>query len=251
VAIISESAAERFWSGEEAIGKTILIDQCQKPARGAHPTFSEAAVIGIAGDVAHNILDLDRVVFYFPTHAGGSYAGSVLVRSRVGPIQAAQMIEELQARATPVDDLVLADPMERLAEIQLAPVRTASRISSFLGGLSLLITLSGLYGVISYLVNQRTREIGIRIALGATPMSVLQFVVGQSIRTTVAGLAVGILLAVAASKLLASGLAGINWFDLAAYTAGPLMVILAGALAALGPAGRAARVNPADTLRAE
>jgi putative ABC transport system permease protein len=251
VAIISESAAERFWSGEEAIGKTILIDQSQKPARGAHPTFSEAAVIGIAGDVAHNILDLDRVVFYFPTHAGGSYAGSVLVRSRVGPIQAAQMIEELQTRATPVDDLVLADPMERLAEIQLAPVRTASRISSFLGGLSLLITLSGIYGVISYVVNQRTREIGIRMALGATPLSVLQLVVGQSIRMMAAGLAVGILLAVAASKLLASGLAGINWFDLAAYTAGPLMVILAGALAALGPAGRAARVSPADTLRAE
>jgi len=105
-----------------------------------------------------------------------------------------------------------------------------------------------MYGVISYLVNQRTREIGIRIELGATPMSVLQFVVGQSIRITVAGLAVGILLAVAASKLLASGLAGINWFDLAAYTAGPLMVMLAGILAALGPAGRAARVNPADTL---
>ena len=251
VAIISESAAKRFWSGEEAVGKTILIDQSQKPARGAYPTFSEAAVIGIAGDVTHNILDPDRVVFYFPTHAGGSYAGSVLVRSRVGPIQAAQMIEELQARATPVDDLVLADPMERLAEIQLAPVRTASRISSFLGGLSLLITLSGMYGVISYLVNQRTREIGIRIALGATPMSVLQFVMGQSIRTTVAGLAVGILLAVAASKLLASGLAGINWFDPAAYTAGPLMVLLAGVLAALGPAGRAARVNPADTLRTE
>jgi predicted permease len=250
VTIISESAAKRFWPGEEAIGKTILIDQSQKPARSPYPAFPEAAVIGIAGDVAHNILDPDRVIFYFPTHAGGSYAGSVLVRSRVDPIQAAQ-IEELQARATPVDDLVLADPMERLAEIQLAPIRTASRISSFLGGLSLLLTLSGMYGVISYLVNQRTREIGIRIALGATPMSVLKFVVGQSIRMTVAGLAVGILLAIAASKLLASGFAGINWFDLAAYTAGPLMVMLAGTLAALGPAGRAARLNPADSLRTE
>ena len=228
-----------------------MIDQSQKPPRDAYPKFSEAAVIGIAGDVAHNIVDPDRTVFYFPTHAGGSYGGSVLLRSRVGPIQSAQMIEELQARTTPVDDLVLADPMERLAEIQLAPVRTVSRISSFLGGLALLITLSGMYGVISYLVNQRTREIGIRMALGATPMSVLQFVVGQSIRMTVAGLAVGILLAVAASKLLASGVRGINWFNLPAYTAGPLMVMLAGALAALGPAGRAARVNPADTLRAE
>lgn len=251
VAIISESAAKRFWPGEEPLGKTILIDQSQKPARDAYPAFSDAAVIGVAGDVAQRIPDPDRVVVYFPTHAGGSYAGSVLVRSRVGPIQAAQMIEELQMRATPADDLVLADPMERLAEIQLAPVRTASRLSSFLSGLSLLITLSGMYGVISYLVNQRTREIGIRMALGATPMSVLRLIVGQSIRTAVAGLAVGILLAIAASKLLASALAGINWFDLAAYTAGPVMVILTGAVAALGPAGRAARVNPADTLRTE
>ncbi len=251
VTIVSDSAANRFWPGEEAIGKIIRIDQRQEPGRGDYPKFSEAAVIGIAGDVAHNILDQDRVVFYFPTHADGSYAASVMVRSRVGAMQAAHMIEQLQARVTPVGDLVLVGPMERLAEMQLAPLRTASRILSFLGGLSLLITLSGMYGVTSYFVNQRTREIGIRMALGATPMRVLQFVVGQSIRMMVAGLAVGILLAVAASKLLASGLAGINWFDLAAYTIGPLVVILAGFLGALGPAGRAARVNPVDTLRTE
>jgi ABC-type antimicrobial peptide transport system permease subunit len=115
--------------------------------------------------------------------------------------------------------------------------------------LALVLTLSGIYGVLSYLVTQRTKEIGIRMALGATTGNVTRLVLGQSGRLAAIGILLGTALALGVSKWFAAHLVFINAFDLLAYVAGGLLVVAASLGAAYIPSRRAARINPVTTLR--
>jgi len=118
-----------------------------------------------------------------------------------------------------------------------------------LGGLALLLTLSGIYGVLSYLITQRTKEIGIRMALGATTGAVSRLVLRQSAKLALIGIGTGSALALGVSRLLASHLVFIDTFDLLAYSSGILLVIGATLAAGFVPTRRATRIDPVTTLR--
>jgi ABC-type antimicrobial peptide transport system permease subunit len=122
-------------------------------------------------------------------------------------------------------------------------------MGSLLGGLALALTLSGIYGVLSYLVTQRTKEIGIRMALGASIGAVTRLVMTQSMRLAAVGIGLGTALALGVSRLLAAHLVFINTFDLLAYAAGVFLVVAASLGAAYFPSRRAARIDPLTTLR--
>ena len=122
-------------------------------------------------------------------------------------------------------------------------------LSSAIGLLALLLTLSGIYGVLSYVISQRTKEIGIRMALGATSRSVTGLVLRQSMKLAAAGALAGGLLAMGMSRLLASALVMIDTFDGAAYMGGVGLVLATCAAAAYFPSRRASRIDPLTTLR--
>jgi ABC-type antimicrobial peptide transport system permease subunit len=135
------------------------------------------------------------------------------------------------------------------------PLSVAFWLTIVLGAIALALTLSGLYGVLSYLVAQRTKEVGVRMALGATTGAVMQLVLWQSLRLVAIGLAAGVTFAVIVSKLLVSAGGGsqlariVDPLDPVAYVASLLAIVAACTLAALVPARRAARIDPLSTLR--
>jgi ABC-type antimicrobial peptide transport system permease subunit len=135
--------------------------------------------------------------------------------------------------------------------LSLYPFRAASLIGLAVGGTALLLTLSGVYGTVSYLVTQRTKEIGIRVALGATTRIVTVLVLNQSFRVAVAGVSLGAAIAIALSRLLASRIVFLRVFDAQVFAASVLLVLGAALAAGYIPARRATRVDPMKTLRSD
>jgi ABC-type antimicrobial peptide transport system permease subunit len=143
--------------------------------------------------------------------------------------------------------------MKDVLAVQIYPFRAASWVGSLLGAVALLLTVSGMYGVMAYLAGQRTKEIGIRIALGATPAMVLRLVLRHSVMLIAAGLGAGLALSLGATKLLISviEIPSILFWDTGAAAAGLALVTAAALLAAFFPSRRASRVDPMSTLRAD
>ena len=141
--------------------------------------------------------------------------------------------------------------LEQAMEVQVYPYRMSYAIAWFVGGVALLLTIAGVYGVLSYLVAQRTREMGIRMALGASGGSLIGLILGNAARLAFVGVAVGGVAALAASKLFAASLMWINVYDPLGYAVGIVVVLAATITAAFVPARRAASVNPVEALRAD
>jgi ABC-type antimicrobial peptide transport system permease subunit len=242
VAIVSQATASLFWPGEDALGKTIDAPQL-------HLT---GTVIGIAKDVVSGMLfdGIDRSMVYFPAQVGSAEARTLLVRGKMDSDRTRQLVEKSLSDVLP-DRGSLALAAEDSQLVQVYPFRAAMAIAFGLGAVALLLTISGMYGVMSYSVGQRTREIGIRMALGASPGSVVGLVLGQSGRLAIVGLALGLTGSLALAKLLSTAFFMLRIFDLAAYGVGLGVVALAALAASYFPSRRAARINPMDTLRAE
>jgi len=257
VAVVSESTARTLWPNSDAIGQTVhLLPEPASAPRQAEPQLASQTftVAGVVRDVAGlRIARFDKAVVYVPTSAAMP-GTSLIARVHGDP--------EL-ARQTLVNRLTAIDPdMAR----QVVTMRTIARIDTYflqiafwltlvLGGLALALTLSGLFGVLSYLVEQRTGEIGVRMALGATDRDVTRLVLSQSIRPVGFGLLFGGGSAAAVAVLLlatpaAAGIGEIvRVLDPVAYAVSLLIIVAACLVAAAIPAARAARLDPALTLR--
>ena len=144
-------------------------------------------------------------------------------------------------------------PLTEMMSMQMYPLTVSSWIGSILGGIALALSVTGLYGVLVYMLSQRTREIGIRMALGATASSVVRLVMTQSARLAGFGAIFGVVAAFSVMTLLAAAvpLRGIAFVDAGAFAAGMTIIIAAALLAAYAPARRAARIDPSITLRAD
>jgi hypothetical protein len=260
VAIVSETAARTIWPNADPVGQIIRLDAdpTSELPRGDERFVSSRTftVAGVARDVAGlRIGPFNKAAVYLPASAAMPRT-SLIVRARGNPEVARQAL---------VNRLTAVDPdMSR----QVFTFRTWASIESFflqvafwltivLGGLALALTLSGLLSVLSYLVEQRTREIGVRMALGATTRNVRRFVLSQSIRPVAVGLVIGGGSAAGiAALLLASPLAegigeAVHVFDPVAYAASLLIIVAACLAAASIPAIRAAHLDPTRTLRQE
>ncbi|HEV8147828.1 MAG TPA: ABC transporter permease [Bryobacteraceae bacterium] len=251
VVIVSESTAQHLWPGRDPLAQSIEV---QSPAAryGRVPRQRTSRVIGVARDVISGWVGdgLDHTMLYFPATEASSGIGSIVVRLRGDPETLRRVTEEALNRAVPgaADQI---NPMDQVLAIQIYPFRVAFWVSSFLGGLALALTISGIYGVMAYLVGQRSKEIGIRMAMGASAVRILRLVLGQTLRLTLVGLAIGVAAALGVSRLFASQLEMVNLFDQLAYAGGIALVFAAALIASLVPSRRAVKVDPVTALRCD
>ena len=256
VAVVSESAARQLWPNVDALGQTVQLEPDAK--NGAQPPdtpslHSQAfAVVGIARDVTgFGFLRFEEAVVYVPIGADAPRT-SLTLRMHGDPERAgAALVTRLRAIDPNLGEIITLRLVARMAAYFL---RFGFWLTLALGALALILTLSGLFSVLSYLVEQRAREIGVRMALGATGRSICAFVLSQSARPVGIGLLLGGgLTAALGGAFLATPVAElsaiVNLFDPVAYAASFACIITACAGAALIPALRAGRIDPIATLR--
>jgi putative ABC transport system permease protein len=255
VAIVSESTARAFWPGVDPIGQTIAIDRSPSDRVDVLEGYTRVTVIGTVGDVVSGLMfeGRDTGHIYLPAAAANPYASALLITpSAPGAFRPDQLRNSLR-RLGHDPDLFEIVPLEEMRQTQMYPLRAAAWVGALLGGIALLLSVSGLYGVLSYTLAQRTREIGIRMALGATAGAVVGLVMRQSSRLAAIGVAIGVAVMFSVLKTLASlvELRQISFVDVPSFIAALLLVGAATALAAYFPSRRATRIDPAETLRAE
>ncbi|HSA56400.1 MAG TPA: ABC transporter permease [Gemmatimonadaceae bacterium] len=239
VAIINQTLAERIWPGEDPVGKTFINDE--RPV----------TVIGVARDAKYRSLgEPKRGFVYVPLTQRYHHAMSLLVRGVPGAALAAP-IRRLVAELNPALPILSAQTMETHAAIGLFPQRIALIIAGSLGAVALLLAVLGIYGVTAYGVARRTREIGIRIALGSPRVRVQRLVLRQGVVLAGIGVTLGLVAALAVARLLESLLYGVPGTDPLALGGAAVVLVLAALAASWIPARRAARVDPVVALRTE
>jgi hypothetical protein len=266
VAIVSAAAAQALWPGEEPLGRTVRLpiqesqgpqtDTLHRPVDAGNPPAALLlTVVGVAGDVVSGLVyeGKDAAQVYLPTTSGGAHANAILVRPRSGANLPSDALRTtlLHVDADPLKFETI--PLAEMVSVQMFPLHLASWIGSGLGAIALVLSVSGLYGVLTFTLGQRAREIAIRMALGASAPAVVQLVMRQSARLAGAGAAIGLLFAFVVMKLLSGvvRLEEISVVDPGAFAAGIILVAAAVALASYGPARRSTRVDPAHILRGD
>jgi putative ABC transport system permease protein len=247
-AIVNETMARRFWSGRDPIGQYFTMS-----SGGKTPVDRQCQVVGIARDGKYlHISEEPQPYFYVPFGQQFSGEMTVIARHRADPAAiAAAFRREVQALdpAMPTLQVVTLEEHLRLA---LIVERVLAALMGVLGGLGLLLSVIGLYAVVSYLAARRTREIGIRIAVGASPGQVIRSVLAHAGRLTAVGLGLGVAIAAAAMPNVGSRLLnGVSPHDPLVYGAVVFIVLTVALAASYVPARRAARVDPVAALRAE
>ena len=239
MAVISRSFARRFWGDADPVGKRISGD-----AGG-----SWIRVIGVAGDVRDQALDKEPTdAFYVPF---GQYptGGNLLIRSATDPLVLARRVT---AAVHAIDPDIPVDAIRTLSEIRLdslAPRKLTASLLTLFGLLALVIAATGIGGVLAFSVSQRTREIGVRLALGAQRGEVLSLVLRQGGAMVVLGLLLGTIGALWLSRFMQSLVFGIGARDPLTLAAACLTLAAVGVVASLGPARRATSVDPVIALR--
>jgi putative ABC transport system permease protein len=260
VAVVSDALARQLWPERDAVGQVLHLepDSSSKTQFADEPHLPSRAftVVGIARDVAGvRVPDFREATgVYVPTSAAIAET-SLTVRVQGDPDQARRALLQ---RLTAIDpNMGEVRTMRTMARMQTYLLQIGFWLTLVLGGLALVLTLSGLFSVLSYLVEQRRKEIGVRMALGATARDVAGMVLSQSVRPVGFGLIAGSGLAaglaiVLMSTPVASEIGGIvHVFDPVAYAASLACIVTACVLAASMPALRAARIDPMKTLRQE
>ncbi len=256
VVIISEATARHFWPNEEALGRRIRIgsDKGTMSFPGEKdPFIASSEVIGIARDVRSlDLRKIDESYLYLPLSRSRQWARTLLVRTAGEPKTLLPAIGR-EVRRLDANLPVIAAPLNTM--ISMDPYFVVSRIggilASIVGGLGLLLACMGVYGMVNYSVAQRTREIGIRMALGAQDVQVLGLVVRESFRLIAAGIVVGLAGSAAVSRLLAATLFGLSSMDAVSFAGVSLLLGFIALMATWLPARRATCVDPMVALRYE
>jgi ABC-type antimicrobial peptide transport system permease subunit len=259
VAIVTESLARQLWPNRAGVGETLRLDEDLTSAnlpKDEVPSASRVVtVIGVSRDVpGFRITDARRADVFVPASLDVPNA-SVVARVKGDPELVRQTLTEHLTTLDP--NLGQVSALRSFARLETVLLGFAFGISLVLGGLALLLTVTGLFSVLSYLVEQRKREIGVRIALGASSQRVTRLVVSQTARPVVYGLIAGAAFAVALATALIAMPAGarisqiVQVTDPVAYVASLILIVAACLFAAWIPARRASRVDPMRTLRQE
>jgi hypothetical protein len=243
VAVVSETAARRLWPDGDALGKAVSVG-----VQGSAATT--AVVVGVAADTRSGwVWEPDQGFAYLPVPPGERRELHLLVRSD----DPAALLAELPREAVAVDPRlrVAASRLQDALAFQMKPFQAAAAAGAALGLLALALATVGVFGVASFLVRQRVREVGIRMALGADPGKVVRLVLGQGARPVALGLALGLAGAAAGTRVLRGILAGLSPLDPVTYLGVALLLGSVALLATLGPARWAARVDPVVALRCD
>jgi putative ABC transport system permease protein len=241
--VVDETLAARAWPGESAVGKRL-----QTGPTGTSNNFSE--VIGVVEHV--RIHDLTRAVrpqVYRPL--GGVGRLDVVVRTSGDPAAIAPLVDSTIKGLDPDLPLDRVRPMRALVADALAPVRLGLLVMAGFGAVALLLSCVGVYGVFSYAVSQRTREIGIRMALGQDRHGVRNQVLAEGVRLTAISAGLGLAAAAAVSRALSSSLYGVQPLDPLTFALMPLLLAAVALLGCYLPARRATRVDPIVALKSD
>lgn len=249
VAIVSETAARRFWPGQDPLGQRVWFGG----GTGFDRPDSSATIVGIVGDVADEPLDgrANRASFYTPYQQFTYAARAVFVRTAGDPMAMVPLVRKAVSAAAPDLPLYDVQTMEQRIGGSWARHRFDAVLFTVFGAAALLLAALGIYAVVAYAVSRRTREMGIRIALGARPESVVRLVVREGLTFPVAGLTIGVAGALAMTRLLQSELYGIGATDVRVFGVTAALLVGVSALACVVPAIRATRADPLEVLRAE
>jgi putative ABC transport system permease protein len=241
VIVVSRTTAQKFWGDENPIGKKLH-----------RPTLNSSfTVIGVVGDVRHTALNQEFPCLYFSAAARVAPLMDVVIRTQGRP---ESVLSAARARVHDLDpELPLANvrTLEEYVHNNAAQSRLDAALFGVFAGIALLIASIGVYGVLAYSVNQRTREIGLRMALGAQPSAVLWWVTSQGMLVAVAGIGIGLAGSYSLSRLLATLLFGIQPRDPLTFAGVAVLLSAVSLTACLVPAGRASRVDPMVALRDE
>jgi putative ABC transport system permease protein len=247
VAIVNETAVRKYWAGEAPIGQSLrlhvgLSDVEQTPR----------VIVGVVKDVRYGGLDVEPQAEVYIPHAQHPVEGLVMtLRTRGNPRDVLADVRSVLRRLDPNMPLSDVATMEEIVAESVAARRFSLMLLTAFAGVALLLAAIGIYGVLSYTVGQRTKEIGVRMAMGAPRGHVLRLVVGEGVTLVIVGLTIGLGLALALSSVIRGLLYDVQPYDpptLAAVGAALLAVALT---ASYMPARRAARVDPVQALRAE
>jgi putative ABC transport system permease protein len=239
--VINAAMARRFWPGGDAVGKRVNL--C---SLAPQPCWS--LIVGVVGNVHQYGLEAAPT---FDVYFTGGWANYFVIRTSADPTKLAHAaVEEVHKRDPdlPVTHLTTFDGL--LSE-SVSPRRFSAVLLAIFAGLALVLAAIGIYGVMSYVVSLRTKEIGVRMALGAQPRDIWSLVIGRGARLAAAGIALGLAGSLALSRLLSSLLYGVRATDPATFAGVALLLAAVAVLASYLPARRAARVDPIIALRYE
>jgi putative ABC transport system permease protein len=249
VAIVSRTMAEELWPGEDPIGRRIRVP-------GA-PVYPLRTIVGIVGDVTHHGLHMPVTKQAYIPHAqppfGPQRFMTMVVRTAADrdPLSLVSTVREHVRSIDPLQPVTRVQTFDEIVAQSMATRRFTLVLLASFAGTAVLLAIGGLYGALSYIVSQRSRDIGVRVALGASARAISGLVVRQGMTPVIVGLGVGVLASLAIGRVIESMLFGISSRDLMTYVI-VIAMIVAGALAAcLVPARRAASVDAAVILRAE
>lgn len=242
VAVVNESLARYFFPGQSAVGERLSI--------GASAPYT---IVGVVADVRMGApRPGSPPAVYFPSaQSEPSQYGTISVRTRSDPLALVPSVRAAVRSVDPEQPIADIRTMDEVLSEFMAPRRFNALLVGSFAALALTLAALGLYGAISYIVAQRTREIGIRMALGAERSDVVHSVLRQGVGLALAGVIPGIAAALALSKLLSGLLFHVESRDPVVFALVPLLLLAVAVLAVMIPARRASRVDPAIALRAE
>ena len=246
VAIVTNAFVRRYFAGGNPVGRRIAFS-ASLTTRG-----SEIEIVGVSRDAKYTtVREADPVTIYLPAAQMLEGVANYYVRTAGDPAAMAPAIRSAVREIDPALPVIDFRTQEQQIERRNSQERLFAQLSAFFGGASLILACVGLYGLMSYLVLQRTGEIGLRLALGAMPAQVLRMVLRESFTLVAVGLVVGLAVAWSVSRLVESLLFGLSAADPLTYVVVAGALIAVTLLAALRPAHRAARVDPMIALRAD
>jgi putative ABC transport system permease protein len=240
--IVDQAFVKKYMAGQEPLGQQISVDMDDKNPFGE--------IIGVVGNVKEGALDREPTPTVYYIHAHLAYTGMVfVVRATTNPLSLAGAIRRVIHEIDPAQPVAQIQTMETVVRETFARQTFSALLLGGFSLVSLVLAAVGIYGVLAYSVTERTREIGVRVALGADPRRILTLVLGSGMRVVVAGALLGTGGALALTGLLKSLLFGVQSRDPATFATVPLVLIAVALLAAYLPARRASRLAPVDALK--
>ncbi|PYL28020.1 MAG: hypothetical protein DMF45_10505 [Verrucomicrobia bacterium] len=242
VCLVSQAGAKKVWPGENPIGKTLLVTSLGVPCE----------IVGIVGDVRSvRVNDAPGMEFYLPWAQDNFPFVNLTIRTNLKMDAATKAVQSAINRVNPGLAIAIPQTMDAVVAQALGQARLMTWLLGIFAGVALLLASIGIYGAVAYTVEQRTGEIGVRMALGAQTRDVLRLIINQGMKPVVIGLAIGVVCAFALGRLITSQLFEVSAHNPALLGGATILLAAIALLACLLPARRAAMVDPVQALRTE